>query len=255
MPEVTEFTFPRFVEEAVQHDHFFIRKNLANAGWDGCRVAVQKDRLSARQEQQLFSAMQVAGYLACKHKGRISPFTKRGQKHYSLYQSIFSFLVQQNIGLIHVTVSRSSICAPNKEDLTAEGYHALFNAVRNFNPWKGFRFSTYACNAIKKSCWKFSTKQLKKSHKPLTETDVENLTYEVPIETLEDPRMLLELILDRTFTLTKREAGILRERYMTGRIKTLEEVGVKIGITREWVRRIQIKAIRKIQKTITSDEY
>jgi len=255
MSEVTtEFPFPRFVEEATSHNHFFVRKNLADIGWDGTAIPMDKDHLTAKQERQLFSAMQVAAYLACKYKGKAEPFTKRGQKYYNLYQNLFSFLVQQNIRLIYATVARTNICVPNVEDLETEGYTALFNSVRNFNPWRGFKFSTYACNVIKRDCWKYATAQAKKTDKHLIMAGgEENLTYEV--DYVENPGELVNLFLSRAVSLTDREIGVLHERYMTGRVKTLAEIGVEMGISQERVRQIQNQAIYKIQRVVSHTEY
>jgi RNA polymerase primary sigma factor len=51
---------------------------------------------------------------------------------------------------------------------------------------------------------------------------------------------------------TTREATILRYRFGLdgGSEKTLEEVGVKFGVTRERVRQIQNLALRKLRKMI-----
>ena len=36
----------------------------------------------------------------------------------------------------------------DEDDRVSEAMYVLGRAVSRFNPWKGFRFSTYACNAI-----------------------------------------------------------------------------------------------------------
>ena len=76
-----------------------------------------------------------------------------------------------------------------------------------------------------------------------------------PYEHLEDKtvtRMLQEMVK----TLDTREATILRARFGLdgGPEKTLEEVGVKFGVTRERVRQIQNIALKKLRKMIEKIE-
>lgn len=59
-------------------------------------------------------------------------------------------------------------------------------------------------------------------------------------------REIIDSVLD---TLSPREAKILRARFGIGsdKMKTLEEVGQELGVTRERVRQIEAKAIRKMR--------
>jgi len=84
---------------------------------------------------------------------------------------------------------------------------------------------------------------------------VEDESADTPYEKLEEKtvtRMLQEMVK----TLDNREATILRARFGLdgGAQKTLEEVGVKFGVTRERVRQIQNIALKKLRKMIEKME-
>jgi RNA polymerase primary sigma factor len=72
-----------------------------------------------------------------------------------------------------------------------------------------------------------------------------------PYENLED-KTVTGMLQDMVQHLNEREATILRYRFGLdgGTEKTLEEVGVKFGVTRERVRQIQNLALRKLRKMI-----
>ena len=61
-------------------------------------------------------------------------------------------------------------------------------------------------------------------------------------------KMLQEEIRDVLSTLTPREEKVLLLRYgFDGRERTLEEVGAEFNITRERIRQIEAKALRKLR--------
>ncbi|HTB83889.1 MAG TPA: RNA polymerase sigma factor RpoD/SigA [Candidatus Sulfotelmatobacter sp.] len=72
-----------------------------------------------------------------------------------------------------------------------------------------------------------------------------------PYDELED-KTIVNMLRDMVEHLDDREATILRFRFGLdgGNEKTLEEVGVKFGVTRERVRQIQNLALRKLRKMI-----
>ena len=72
-----------------------------------------------------------------------------------------------------------------------------------------------------------------------------------PYENLED-KTVTGMLQDMVKHLDTREATILRYRFGLdgGTEKTLEEVGVKFGVTRERVRQIQNLALKKLRKMI-----
>jgi RNA polymerase primary sigma factor len=80
---------------------------------------------------------------------------------------------------------------------------------------------------------------------------VEDENATSPYDNLED-KTVTDMLQDMVKHLDPREATILRYRFGLdgGREKTLEEVGVKFGVTRERVRQIQNLALRKLRKMI-----
>ena len=80
---------------------------------------------------------------------------------------------------------------------------------------------------------------------------VEDENATSPYDNLED-KTVVNMLQDMVQHLDNREATILRYRFGLdgGTEKTLEEVGVKFGVTRERVRQIQNLALRKLRKMI-----
>jgi RNA polymerase primary sigma factor len=72
-----------------------------------------------------------------------------------------------------------------------------------------------------------------------------------PYEQLEE-KTVTSMLQEMVKTLDQRESTILKARFGLdgGSEKTLEEVGVKFGVTRERVRQIQNIALRKLRKMI-----
>lgn len=69
--------------------------------------------------------------------------------------------------------------------------------------------------------------------------------------------MLSEMMEEVLETLTPREAKVLRLRYglEDGKNHTLEEIGQVLEVTRERVRQIEVKALRKLRRKSTNDKW
>jgi RNA polymerase primary sigma factor len=90
---------------------------------------------------------------------------------------------------------------------------------------------------------------------PIGEEDDSHLGDFVPDETNMSPEeyatneMLKDEIADVLLTLTEREEKVIRLRFglEDGKSRTLEEVGQMFGVTRERIRQIEAKALRKLR--------
>jgi RNA polymerase primary sigma factor len=72
----------------------------------------------------------------------------------------------------------------------------------------------------------------------------------------ETSRELLRIKLDEALnSLTQREAEILALRYglIDGHAHTLEDVGTRFGLTRERIRQIESRALRRLRNPLRSD--
>ena len=84
---------------------------------------------------------------------------------------------------------------------------------------------------------------------------VQDENADTPYQHLED-KTVTKMLEEMVKTLDNREATIVRARFGLdgGPLKTLEEVGVKFGVTRERVRQIQNIALKKLRKMIEKME-
>lgn len=166
-------------------------------------------------------------------------------------------------------------------DLIQEGNAGLFKAVDRFDPDKGFKFISYAVNWIRQSILEALNKKnsLKSAELP-TETNEEILSDEFRKDLNINDISLEDVYIDLSDDEKRREKDIIditkflltgltsREKYIVCQYnginekkpKTLEEIGNNLGITKERVRQINEKAMKKLRayalnNSITDDIY
>jgi len=162
------------------------------------------------------------------------------------------------------------------DDLVQEGNIGLLEAIRRFDPDRGFRLSTYArwwIEAVIRELKRRSHSVVKapkrrngtqihltdvSTSEPLGEHGLElneTLVDDGPspeAEVMErlDGEIRMRHMRTALAELTERESYIIRHRYLDDRPETLSELGAKLGISKERVRQIESKGCDKLERAV-----
>ena len=176
-------------------------------------------------------------------------------------------IVRANVPLVLAMGKRTRVIGVDFSDLVSEGNMALLRSVDKFDTGRGFKFSTYACRAILKSFSRVAMRASRyRGHFPpefdpaLERGDqLERKREEIESECVDE----LKSILGRnTAELNEVEQRVIRARFAldrtpldddSSRPKTLQQVGLMIGVTKERVRQIQNKALVKLRAVLETD--
>ena len=171
-----------------------------------------------------------------------------------------SIVVRLNMPLVLAMAKRTRLSNIDYNEMISEGNMALLRSVEKFDCSRGFKFSTYSCRAILKSFSRVAMRASRYRGRFPTEFDpaMERSDY------LDSQRTIIEadcvdelklILINNLAGLSEVEHRVISERFAIGPHvvdatvlpKTLEQVGNIIGVTKERVRQIQNKALKKIR--------
>lgn len=205
-------------------------------------------------EEQLFIALHTAAYKAGQTR---APQTQRDEWT-ERWATVREYIVKKNLGLVYSMLGRFSTKRADEDDLLSDAMLALTRAVDRFNPWRGYRFSTYACNVIARALMRRGKRE--SNYRRLFPVQ-HDISFEHQESTTDDTNSDLYLerlrrALDRNIgELSEIECHILAKRFpdARGAKLTFQEIGSTVGLSKERVRQIQNVALAKLREVLTED--
>jgi RNA polymerase sigma factor (sigma-70 family) len=211
-------------------------------------------------EHALFAAMHTCAYRAARHEGSASREQARRSRWTQRWVAVREHIVERNLGLAHWAAARFTSHTLDEDELLSEALFALARAVEGFNPWMGFRFSTYAVNVIVRTLVRREKRET--CYRRVLQVQYENAEglLERPPRLLDSqfglPAMRLQQILAANIAgLSPAESQVLAHRFpMDNRpSSTLQQVSEAIGLSKERVRQIQKAALCKLHGVLAHD--
>lgn len=178
-----------------------------------------------------------------------------------------SVIVRINMPLVLAMAKRTRLSNIDFNEMTSEGNMALLRSVEKFDCSKGFKFSTYSCRAILKSFSRVAMRASRYRGTFPTEFDpsmersdyLDHKRFNAEQDCVDE---LKEILIRNIAGLSDVEKKVIAERFALAQLgpdalpspKTLEQVGLMIGVTKERVRQIQNNALKKIRNAL-EDKY
>ena len=252
----------------VMNDELRLRRTEALLFQHWPREVRGNGRINTEEEVLLFKQLHYCGYRLSKlykatnHDGPTGPVERRYSEWVQRYHLIRARLVEANLGLVYDLIGRSRFDNLDRDEMSSEGMVALLRAVYTFDPWRGFRFSTYACNSILRAFARAAEQESRRRSRIAGSYNEDFEKSDMQERVRQDQRSLFVERLQRILrtdnaALTDPEKTVLARRFPLeqGRTRqTLEETGKVMRVSRERIRQIQMAAISKLHGALIRDE-
>jgi RNA polymerase primary sigma factor len=269
------FHKPRTAEElfgdAGVHEH--ATRPWCNAAPAATDSIYHTKTLTGAQEQRLFLRLNYARYRMARlldaftNKRLTARATQELLWWHAQVDAARAEIVQANLPLVLAMAKRSRLGNMDFAELISEGNMALLRSADKFDCSRGFKFSTYACRAILKSFSRVAVRTSRyRGHFPtdfdpaLEKSDYQDTRREdIEADCVDELRGILSA---NKAELNEVEYKVLQARFALGETstgdqpplpKTLEQVGIIIGVTKERVRQIQNRALAKLREKLQND--
>jgi len=209
-------------------------------------------------EHELFVVLHTCAFRAQRRNQLKKPINDQAD-WIQLWHIIREYIVEKNIGLVYSTIGKFGPHKLDSDDLLSDAMFGLTRAVHRFSPWRGCKFSTYACNVIIRALVRHNKRESRYQR-------LFPVHYDVPFERparLRQGDATTELFVERLSRaldrnlggLTDLESKILHRRFTDGHEKrsTFREIGNSVGLSKERIRQMQNTALVKLHDTLSAD--
>lgn len=216
--------------------------------------------LTPRQERELFRRYNYLKYKADRLRGQIDVNRVRTVQLRQIESLLLEAnviknrIVRANLRLV-VSIAKKHVGGPQSIfELISDGNVSLLRAVEKFDYARGFRFSTYASWAIMRNFARSVSKERYVLDRFSTgQDDVLDIaatlaSYDPSQENLSELRESIDVMLAH---LSPRERTVIVDHYglgTPGRTQTFEQLGHRLGLSKERVRQIELKALGKLRR-------
>ena len=222
-------------------------------------TALNEPLLSFEEEQHLFCRMNFLKYAAVILRDSLDPNRPvqsqmdQIERYLAESQGCRDKIIRANLRLVVSNANKYRTTNYTFEDLVSDGTLALMEAVDKFDYQRGFRFSTYATHAVRRSFFgKIERKHKDQQRFAVTDPEVMMSTPDRSLsddDSLAQDQLMKQIIGRLSEYLTDRELHVIKGRF--GLIegsepKTLVELSDELGICKERVRQVEGAALKKL---------
>ena len=216
--------------------------------------------LKPNQERMLFQRMNYLLQQAAVHRSMLNP-AHPSRVRLELIDRLLALaawhrdrIVEANLRLVFSIIKKFTNANNHFDDLLSDGIFALIRAVEKFDFDRGFRFSTYATQVIRRNSYRAIVVQQQERQKTiggLQDMDLD-LTDEGRQSAISEKRWheLRRRLGEMLNELDRREKLIIRARFSLGshrKVHTLQALANRLGISKERVRQLERRAMDKLR--------
>ena len=216
--------------------------------------------LTPEQESMLFQRMNFLRHQAAMHRSLIDPAAPSADR-IALIRKLLAMadwhrdrIVEANTRLVFSIVKKFINANNVFDDLLSDGIVALIRAVEKFDYDRGFRFSTYATQVVRRNAYRQVVQKQQERLKivgGLQDMDIdvsdEDRGSAISETRWHELRGRLALMLG---DLDRREKFIIRARFSLGshrKVHTLQALADRLGVSKERVRQLERRAMEKLR--------